>query len=392
MESNRSGMNGTLAKDDANSRSRSMETLTYDGPIAICADARALARALRAIEDKYDDCGFDLEWRVEWRKGRKERKVALMQIACATEDLRMREVVLVRTCATGMTTELRRWLRGKMRKCGANARGDARKVRRDFAVRVGAIVELNELARERYGKPANGGTWSLKALCERALGKTLAKDKTRTSDWERETLTSEQVKYAACDAWAGLLAYRALRRVELRSDVAGEGYVCDVDEGGASASEDASEDASASEEEGEEQGEREGEEVDAEDDVGDFDARGEMTMQSTRVAMIDLTPEEALVYERHVAGATVSAIALEHAMEFQATLDALVMAIRKGSAFYFDLLEIPRDLTAYFYDYCSAHGAPPKLANFAERSKLTPQHAKSCAILLALKLAREREV
>ena len=47
------------------------------------------------------------------------------------------------------------------------------------------------------------------------------------SNWERDALNPDQIKYAAMDAWASLLAYRALKSIALLDSVHGAGYECE---------------------------------------------------------------------------------------------------------------------------------------------------------------------
>ena len=387
---------------DALPRAVTLEDLTYDGEIIVASTASELDDAFDRLEALTGDeptCGFDMEWKVTWKKGAGEAKTSLVQIAAASADLTRALVVLARVHTTGVTPRLKRWLRdAAIGKTGFNVRGDARKFERDYGVVAARVVELGMMARERVGACPGANTWSLARVCEHVLKKNLPKDKTRMSNWERDALNPDQIKYAAMDAWASLLAYRALKSIALLDSVHGAGYECEPLPEPVVSSEDEdeeSEDDEASEERKEEKAEDLA--SDDDDDVGYDDdeeegARGEMTMQSTRVAMIDLTTEESLVYDKHVAGQTLSAIAEDNAMDFQDTMDALVMAIRKGCSFYFKLLEIPPHLTSYFYEHVSAHGAPPKLVNFTERAaEMSAARAKSSAIALALKLARERE-
>ena len=380
-------------------RAVTLDDLTYDGEIVVASTARELDAAMDRLEVLTADaptCGFDMEWKVTWKKGAGEAKTSLVQIAAASEDLTRALVVLARVHTTGITPRLKRWMRNAtIGKTGFNARGDARKFERDYNVAAARVVELGVMAKERVGSCPGANTWSLARVCEHVLKKNLPKDKTRMSNWERETLDADQIKYAAMDAWASLLAYRALKSIALLDFVVGPGYECDPLPEPVLSSEDEAESEDDEDDEDEDKAadvESDEEDVDVDDEEEEEDARGEMTMQSTRVAMIDLTSEESFVYEKHIAGQTLSAIAKDNGMDFQDAMDALVMAIRKGSSFYFKLLEIPADLTSYFYEHVRAHGAPPKLAHFVERGpELSAARAKSSAITLAHKLARERE-
>ncbi len=59
----------------------------------------------------------------------------------------------------------------------------------------------------------SGQKWSLDGLVRNLLKKRLDKaDSPRLSDWTRVPLSAEQLRYAALDAYAGLLVYEELNR------------------------------------------------------------------------------------------------------------------------------------------------------------------------------------
>ena len=94
---------------------------------------------------------------------------------------------------------------------------------RDYGLEPSRVIELSVLAKERFeGGCPSAPSWSLARLCEHVLGKTLPKDKTRMSNWEREELNESQIKYAAMDAWASLLVYRALMKRDVVESFGGE--------------------------------------------------------------------------------------------------------------------------------------------------------------------------
>ena len=207
--------------------------------------------------------GFDMEWKVTYQKGKGEAKTSVIQLAYERnvekrettlprgerrrdvrttpredddEDVLNDEtttkkkthcvVVIIRLAkrlgrANPLPTKLVRFLEDPtVRKAGVNARGDARKLMRDFNVLVNGVVELDALAK---AKLASEQRWSLARLATRVLKKRVPKDaRVRTSNWERNgELDETQLKYAAIDAMVGLDVWVALNEME------GEGY--DVD-------------------------------------------------------------------------------------------------------------------------------------------------------------------
>ena len=391
-------------------RAKTLEDLTYDGEIVVASTAEALDEALARIEAFGDgdgngsargrDCGFDMEWKVSFKKGSGEAKTSLVQIAAANDDLSEKLVVLGRIHTAGLTRRFKRWIRDSTRgKTGFNVRGDAKKLIRDFGLETSRVIELSALARERYeGGCPSAPSWSLARLCEHALGKTLPKDKTRMSNWEREELKEEQIKYAAMDAWASLLVYRALRARDLVHSYGDEPYECDpLPEPMESSEEELAEEDDEDDDEDEE--ERFVEDEDIDEDVEDAidgegtveDAKGELSAQSKRASDIDLTQTEKSLYDRHMSGESVRDMAAADELEEPAVLNALIAIVRKGCAFYFDLMCVPEHLTLYFNDFVTLNGKAPPSAAFASFAGLDEKACRAFLIALAVKWARDRE-
>ena len=203
--------------------------------------------------------GFDMEWKVLYKKGGGEAKTSLLQMAYSTTDVSTKSsssksknvVVLIRLgkrlkYKNPLPSKLVRFLEDPaVRKAGVNARGDAQKLRRDFKVRVNGVVELDALAKAKNvvsgdgsssGKSVSGKEqerdnnnrnasqrWSLARLAIRVLKKRVPKDgNTRTSNWERDgKLDKKQLTYAAIDAMVGLDLWVALNKMR------GDGYEMD---------------------------------------------------------------------------------------------------------------------------------------------------------------------
>ena len=201
--------------------------------------------------------GFDMEWKVLYKKGGGEAKTSLLQMAYSTIDVSTKPssksknvVVLIRLgkrlkYKNPLPSKLVRFLEDPaVRKAGVNARGDAQKLRRDFKVRVNGVVELDALAKAKNvvsgdgrssGKSVSGKEqerdnnnnasqrWSLARLAIRVLKKRVPKDgNTRTSNWERDgKLDEKQSTYAAIDAMVGLDLWVALNKMR------GDGYEMD---------------------------------------------------------------------------------------------------------------------------------------------------------------------
>lgn len=405
----------TIGKSVGTTNDDAMEDARYDGEIIIANTAKELDAAIDRIRDfcaetsgvNDDDeqqrrcahCGFDMEWRVMFKKGAPEAKTSLVQIAAANADLSESLVVLGRIHTTGLTKKFKAWIRDETRgKTGLNMRGDASKLKRDFGLVTSRVIELATLANERFGGCPSGPSWSLARLCEHVLGKNLPKDKTRMSNWEREELNENQIKYAAMDAWASLLVYRALMERDVVHLMGDEPYAHDPlpdpvessDDDEESSDEDESLDEDvASEDEDEDIAL---EEENARRERGDDD-KGELSPQSKNAPeSIELTDEQRAAYERHMSGLSVDAIAEATSAESTVVFEHLVTAMRKGCSFYFDLLSIPDHLKLFFDDHVTLNGGGvPKVSDFVDHAQLERRRATLTLVALTVKLARDRE-
>jgi len=202
--------------------------------------------------------GFDMEWKVLYKKGGGEAKTSLIQLAYYANkennnddgegDKTKKVVALIRLGKrlkqkNPLPSKLVRFLEDpSVLKAGVNARGDAQKLNRDFKVRMNGVVELDALAKaknvtsdennggsaqekmQNRNKNSNGSQrWSLARLAVRVLEKRVPKDgDTRTSNWERNgKLDEKQLIYAAIDAMVGLDLWVALNKMR------GDGYEMD---------------------------------------------------------------------------------------------------------------------------------------------------------------------
>lgn len=95
-------------------------------------------------------------------------------------------------------------------KVSHGAPSDMRLLYRHFGVRPRNFVDLQTVSGELKLHPC-----SLKSVVERVLGLHLNK-KQQCSNWEADTLSSEQVKYAATDAWVTLESFLRLKPRSVR--------------------------------------------------------------------------------------------------------------------------------------------------------------------------------
>ena len=151
--------------------------------------------------------GVDTETRPSFKKGM-THKVALLQIA--TSDT----CFLFRLNRIGMPESLQDFLMSDTLKIGLSLKDDFMMLRRrkDVHAEEGNWIELQEYV-GRFGIDDR----SLQKIFANLFGQKISKSQ-RLSNWEAETLTESQMKYAATDAWACVEIYRCLEEMERTGD------------------------------------------------------------------------------------------------------------------------------------------------------------------------------
>ena len=148
--------------------------------------------------------GIDTETRPSFKKGM-TNKVALMQIA--TDDT----CFLFRLNRIGMPECLQDFLEGDTLKVGLSLKDDFKVIRRrkDVHAEEGNWVDLQDYV-GHFGIEDK----SLQKLYANLFGLKISKSQ-RLSNWEAETLTEAQIRYAATDAWACVQIYNCLQEMEV---------------------------------------------------------------------------------------------------------------------------------------------------------------------------------
>jgi ribonuclease D len=122
-------------------------------------------------------------------------------------------------CKIGIPIELLKFFEDKKKlKSGVNIANDGLKLRRDFGIVTNGLVELAHLA-ENAKSPKLEITHlrSLRALTGMFMEQHMPKGKVRLSNWAKPELTSQQIKYAATDAYVS--AFVLVVRKEEANDV-----------------------------------------------------------------------------------------------------------------------------------------------------------------------------
>ena len=151
--------------------------------------------------------GVDTETRPSFKRGL-THKVALLQIA--TSDT----CFLFRLNRIGMPESLQEFLAGDVLKIGLSLKDDFMMLRRrkDVHAEEGNWIELQDYV-GRFGIEDR----SLQKIYANLFGQKISKSQ-RLSNWEAETLTESQMKYAATDAWACVEIYNCLAEMERTGD------------------------------------------------------------------------------------------------------------------------------------------------------------------------------
>jgi ribonuclease D len=186
------------------------------------ADSEVLAKQF--LDEKV--VGFDMEWPWnDWKLEKLQNKIGLIQVA--TED----KIALFHIgLHVGKTTDdiiapsLRKLIESPaIGKIGVGIlTADFARLRRYFKLQPKGAVELSHLHRlVTFGgrKPELVSTkmTSLAHQVEQHLDHPLYKGDVRTSNWSKP-LSQEQIKYAAGDAYAGIMLYHCLNYKRLQMD------------------------------------------------------------------------------------------------------------------------------------------------------------------------------
>ena len=151
--------------------------------------------------------GVDTETRPSFKRGM-THKVALLQIA--TTDT----CFLFRLNRIGMPESLQNFLMSDVLKIGLSLKDDFMMLRRrkDVHAEEGNWIELQDYV-GRFGIEDR----SLQKIYANLFGQKISKSQ-RLTNWEAETLTEAQMKYAATDAWACVEIYNCLAEMDRTGD------------------------------------------------------------------------------------------------------------------------------------------------------------------------------
>ncbi|MCD8296286.1 MAG: 3'-5' exonuclease domain-containing protein 2 [Prevotella sp.] len=150
--------------------------------------------------------GVDTETRPSFKKGQ-TRKVSLLQVA--SHD----SCFLFRLNLIGLTDPLIRLLEDTtVPKIGLSLRDDIQSLRKRKDFNYGKFIDL-----QRHVGELGVTDMSLQKLYANFFHEKISKT-ARLSNWENDVLTEKQKSYAATDAWACIMLYEELQRLENTGD------------------------------------------------------------------------------------------------------------------------------------------------------------------------------
>ena len=168
--------------------------LAYEGEVLLVQTEGELSRALNSLRGE-TLLGFDTESRPSFKKG-KVYPTSLVQLASS------KLVVLIRLNHVGFTEPLAALLADPgVVKAGVAIRDDMRSLQKLHDFTPAGLADLADMAKKR-GIKAQG----LRTLAAHLLGGRISKA-AQCSNWAKKTLTPQQVRYAATDAWIGRELY-----------------------------------------------------------------------------------------------------------------------------------------------------------------------------------------
>jgi ribonuclease D len=175
---------------------------SYEGPVSLVATADDLERARHELHRAHV-VGIDTESPPAFRKG-ESHLPSLVQIA--TKHTVYLFQLKRMDCAEVLVELLQN---PAIIKAGIGLRDDFIKLRQLFPFEETRILDLSAVAR-RHGMEQTG-VRNLEALF---LGFRISKGQS-TSNWGREELTQNQIRYAATDAWVCLELYHCFQKKNL---------------------------------------------------------------------------------------------------------------------------------------------------------------------------------
>ena len=174
-----------------------LPSILYEGEIIVIKTNEELSQAINELK-KAPILGFDTETKPKFTKGAMNLP-SLIQLATD------KKVYLIQLKHVNITEELANILSNEeILKVGVAIHEDYRNLSRIYPLKNNGLIDLAKLANQK-GLKAQG----LRTICANLLGYKVNKG-AQCSNWATDTLSHNQIQYAATDAWLGLLLYNNL--------------------------------------------------------------------------------------------------------------------------------------------------------------------------------------
>lgn len=183
---------------DNSSEKPNYEFLNFSGQIHLITSDQELEKVVQTLTAA-KELGFDTETRPSFKKG-EVYNVAMLQLATETDAYIFRFGHITRFEVLKFVFE-----NPDVVKVGVAIRDDLKQLQKRFQFVPQNFVELQSVAKEKGLK-----NMGLKGMTEEVLSATISKGP-KTTNWEAQVLTERQIKYAATDAWIGLMLYQKLK-------------------------------------------------------------------------------------------------------------------------------------------------------------------------------------
>ncbi len=179
----------------------------FKGRITVVNTPESAERAASALR-RHRILGFDTETKPNFRKGQKQNPIALIQLSAESHAF------LFRVVKTGMTPGLKSVLESPdILKIGQALKHELATMKKELGVAGRGFIDLLDIGHTLGFEPK-----SVKGVAAIFLRIRISKSM-QVTNWEREYLSSKQLRYAATDAWACLEIYRVLGRKGLLEKV-----------------------------------------------------------------------------------------------------------------------------------------------------------------------------
>ncbi|MES2803552.1 MAG: 3'-5' exonuclease [Bdellovibrionota bacterium] len=172
--------------------------LSFPGKIHLIINDQqlyAVSHDLKSVKE----FGFDTETRPSFKKG-EVYNVAMLQLATDTDAyiIRFGQISQFEVLKTIFENP-------QVIKVGVAIRDDLKQLQKRFQFVPQNFIELQHLA-----KTKGLANFGLKGMTQEVLQATISKGP-KTTNWELPVLTERQIKYAATDAWIGLMLYQKIK-------------------------------------------------------------------------------------------------------------------------------------------------------------------------------------